>query len=125
MYRCKTPKQISIFGNVWLPIDECVFSATSKKTQTNPIKGAIKTHLKTQELIEDSRVFEYLLFLIYEYTTNPPERNSINLLYGKTADKFNVHADSVDRALKRANLKPSPKKFIIHIASKIREEYHL
>ena len=83
----------------------------------------IRTKLSTYQLPDRSQNFEYLVFLIKEFTMDPPARNSMKVLYERSHHVFKVAPDSVETAMKRLKLHPSPKKFISLMAHQIRAEY--
>jgi len=98
-------------------------SHTEENTPIESFGVVIRNKLRNYNIKESSQGFEYLVFLIQEYVTNPPERNLIKELYDRAHHVFKIEPNSAEIAIHRLQLDLSPKKFIIRIAREIKEEY--
>ena len=83
----------------------------------------IRNKLKNYNIEENSQGFEYLVFLIQEYVTNPPEKNLIKELYDRAHQVFRIEPYSIEMAIRRLGLDLTPKKFIIRTSLEIKKEY--
>ena len=84
---------------------------------------ASRAQLKKYPIADNSRAFDYLVFLIQAYATVPPREKLLTVLYARAGAKFDVEPESVKMSIKRLNLSPSPKKFISHVAHQIKTEH--
>lgn len=98
-------------------------SNSKKANEIQSLDEVIRMKLKNHNVVDNSQSFEYLVFLIKECITDPPERNSMKVLYERSHQTFKVAPDSVEMAMKRLKLNPTPKKFIPYIAHQVKEEY--